>query len=136
MPVPEDVPDGLSGCLSAAENAYRTAVMDLVPRADDVEPLARVAAHLADMAAALRRAAADAMGRVDLFDSTSAAARAAEHTVMPDTLTDEVDGAEVPYQDDLGEAAIHMQHLVHLLEAAETMAGHATEQLLRAAAPD
>lgn len=120
----------LSDDLTAAEHAYRTAVMELVKKADDVEPLARMAEHLANMTATVRAATLAAMERVDLFDSVAAAARAAEHTVQPET-----DRAETS-RDDLGEAGIHLNHLAHLLEAGETMAGHATEHLLRAAEPD
>lgn len=117
----------LSDELYAAEDAYRRAVTVLVRQADDVEPLAQVAAHFANMTAAVRAATLAAMERVDLFDSVAAAGRAAEYAVGSDT-----DRTGRP-RDDLGEAAIHMEHLVHLLEASETMAGHATGHLLRAA---
>ena len=62
----------LSDDLVAAEHAYRTAVMELVAQADDVEPLARMAEHLADMTAAMRAATLAAMERVDLFGSVAA----------------------------------------------------------------
>jgi len=120
----------LSDDLTAAECAYRTAVTELVKQADDVGPLARVAEHLANMAATVRVAALDAMERVDLFDSVAATGRAAEYAVRPDA-----DRPGTP-RDDLGEAGIHLRHLAHLLEAGETMAGHATEHLLHAAGPD
>lgn len=120
----------LSDDLFAAEDAYRTAVTALVRQADDVEPLAQVAAHFANMTATVRTATLAAMERVALFDSVAAAGRAAAHAVEPDT-----GGTGTP-RDDLGEAAIHLEHLVHLLEASETMAGHATGHLLRAAGRD
>lgn len=41
----------LSDDLTAAEYAYRTAMMTLVKQADDMEPLAHMAEHLANMAA-------------------------------------------------------------------------------------
>lgn len=86
---------------------------------------------LADKAtAAVRGATLAVMERVDLFDSVAVAGRAAEYAVQPKT-----DRTEVP-RDDLGEAGIHLDHLVHLLEASETMAGHATGHLLRAAGLD
>lgn len=117
----------LSEELVAVEDAYRKAVTALVEQADDVEPLAHMATHFANMAATVRTAALAAMERVDLFDSVAAAGRAAEYAVERDTDRTGAPG------DDLGEATIHMEHLVHLLEASETMAGHATERLLRAA---
>lgn len=120
----------LSEDLAAAEDAYRAAITALVVQADDVEPLAQMATHFANMAATVRAAALAAMERVDLFDSMAAAGRAAEHAVEPDT-----ERAEAP-RDELGQAAMHMDHLVHLLEAGETMAGHATGHLLRAAGRD
>lgn len=120
----------LSDDLAAVERAYRTAVMELVKQADDVEPLARVAEHLANMSAVMRAAGLAAMERVDLFDSVATAARAAEYVVRP-----EIERAETP-RDHIGEAGIHLGHLVHLMEAGETMAGHATEHLLLAAGPD
>lgn len=120
----------LSDELAAAEHAYRTAVMALVKRADDVEPLAYMAEHLANMTATVRAATLAAMERVDLFDSMAATGRAAEYAVQPDA-----DRPEAP-RDDLGQAGMHLDHVVHLLEAGETMAGHATFHLLRAAHPD
>lgn len=59
--------------------------MTLVKQADDVEPLAHMAEHLANMAAAVRGAALAAMERVDLFDSVAVAERAAEYAVQPET---------------------------------------------------
>lgn len=122
--------DDLATDLAAAEQAYRTAVMELVKRTDDVEPLARMAEHLANMTGALRAVTLAAMERVDLLDSVATAARAAEHTVQPET-----DPAET-FRDHLGEAGIHLTHLAHLLEAGETMGGHATSDLLHAIRPD
>lgn len=120
----------LSQDLAAAETAYRKAVTALVAQADDLEPLAQVATHFANMAATIRGVTLSAMARVDLFDSVSAAARAAEHAVRPDA-----ERPETP-RDEIGEAAIHMEHFIHLMEAGETMAGHATGHLLRAAGQD
>lgn len=124
----------LSDDLAAAENSYRTIVMQLVEQADNLDPLAQVAEHLANMTVTLRLATLAAMQRVDLFDSTSAAGRAAEHAVNPDALTPATDRTEGP-RDDLGEAGIHLDHFAHLMEAGETMAGHATSHLTNAARP-
>lgn len=127
----------LASALASAEDAYRTAVMDLVGRADDVLPLARVAEHLANMCAAVGHAAGAALERVDLFESVAVAGYAAAHDAgCPDDLDGAEDdedaedgGAAGRAPRNLGEASLHLAHVTALLEAAETMGGHATAHL-------
>lgn len=119
--------------LTDVEHAYRTAVMSLVGRADDVAPLARVAEHLANMCAAVGQAAGAALERVDLFDQLAAAGYAAQHdagytgdTEIGEDGENGGDGGAERAPWNLGEASMHLEHLKALMEAAETMGGHAT----------